>query len=241
MTDFARIDFYTDDTIIDDPYPYFDWLREQGPITRLPNHKAWAVTGFEEAVSIARDTQHFSMANAVIGAGFELPFPVEGDDIADLVEANREHIPFANQIVTLEGTDHARLRSLLTPLFTPSKLKAQEPGLRAISNRLIDEFVGTGKVELVKGYGGPFATLVIADLLGIPEQDQPFFREIFATATVGDIHSSQEENAVNPLMLMVGKIYEYLADRRANPRGDVLSQLPPRPSPTASCRRWSSW
>lgn len=190
MSDFAKIDFYTDATIIDDPYPYFDWLRERGPISRLPNHKAWAVTGFEEAVAIAKDSHHFSMANAIIGAGFELPFAVEGDDIADLVEAQRPHIPFANQIVTLDGADHTRLRSLLTPLFTPSRLKAQEQRIRAISHRLIDEFADDGNVELVKGYGGPFGTLVIADLLGIPDEDYGFFRDIFANATVGDVNAT---------------------------------------------------
>ena len=225
MNSFDEVDYYTDAAIIDDPYPYFDYLRATGPVQRLKARNVVAVTGYEEAVKVSLDTEHFSAVNAVIGSNFELPFEVEGDDIADKIERYREHIPFATQVVTLDGAEHARLRALLTPLFTPARLKAKAAGFRAVSDQLIDEFVDTGKIELVKGYGGPFATLIITELLGIPEEDRPLFREYLKGATVGDVNATPEQNAINPLLLMAGKIGEYLLDRRQNPRSDVLSEL----------------
>lgn len=224
MNNFDEVDYYTDASIIDDPYPYFDYLRGTGPVQRLKARNV-AVTGYEEAVKISLDTEHFSAVNAVIGTNFEFPFPVEGDDIADKIEEFRQQIPFATQIVALDGAEHARLRALLTPLFTPARLKAKEAGFRAVSDQLIDEFIETGKVELVKGYGGPFATLIITELLGIPEEDRPLFREYLKDTTVGDVNASQTQNAIDPLLQMAGKIGEYLVDRRQNPRGDVLSEL----------------
>ena len=225
MADYDALDFYTDTTIIDDPYPYFAWLREQGPVHRLKSRDVVAITGFDEAVAVSRDTHHFSGVNAVIGCNFELPFDVEGDDIADQVAAHRDAVPFSDQIATLDGEEHQRLRSLLTPLFTPSKMKSIEPRLREISDQIIDEFIGKGEVELVSEYGGAFATLVIAELLGVPEEDRVFFREQIGNPIVGGVELSQEQNAFNPLMLIAGRIGQRLAERRAQSRDDVLGVL----------------
>lgn len=225
MADYDALDFYTDTTIIDDPYPYFAWLREQGPVHRLKSRDVVAITGFDEAVAVSRDTHHFSGVNAVIGCNFELPFDVEGDDIADQVAAHREAVPFSDQIATLDGEEHQRLRSLLTPLFTPSKMKSIEPRLREISDQIIDEFIEKGEVELVSEYGGAFATLVIAELLGVPEEDRVFFREQIGNPIVGGVELSQEQNAFNPLMLIAGRIGQRLAERRAQSRDDVLGVL----------------
>lgn len=225
MADYEAVDFYTDTSIIEDPYPYFAWLREQGPVHRLKSRDVVAITGFEEALAVSRDTHHFSGVNAVIGVNFELPFEVEGDDIADQVAAHRDAVPFSDQIATLDGEEHQRLRSLLTPLFTPTKLKAIEARLREISDQIIDEFVEKGEVELVRDYGGVFATLVIAELLGLPEEDRLLFREQLGNPIVGGVELSQEENAFNPLMLIAGRIGQRLAERRAEPRDDVLGVL----------------
>lgn len=225
MADYEALDFYTDPTIIDEPYDYFDWLREQGPVHRLKSRDVVAVTGFDEALAVSRDTQHFSTVNAVIGANFELPFTVVGDDIADLVAAHRSAVPFSDQIATLDGEEHARMRSLLTPLFTPAKLRSIEPRLREISDQIIDEFIGRGEVELVREYGGAYATLVITELLGLPDEDRLYFRQQLGNPVVGGVELSQEENAFNPLMLIAGRIGQRLAERRAEPRDDVLGVL----------------
>ncbi len=225
MTNYEAIDFYSDTSIIQDPYPYFDWLRAQGPVHRLKSRDVVAITGFDEVIAVSRDTRHFSGVNAVIGANFELPFEVKGDDIADELAAHRDGLPFADLIPTLDGNEHAKLRSLLTPLFTPSKLKNIEPRLREISDRIIDEFIERSEVELVREYGNAFATLVIAELLGIPEEDHAFFRTQLAGSVVGGVELSQEQNAYNPLVRIAGRIGELIAERRQTPRNDVLGVL----------------
>ena len=46
MTDFATADFFTDTSLIENPFPYFEYLRSQGPIARLPHRNVLAVTGY---------------------------------------------------------------------------------------------------------------------------------------------------------------------------------------------------
>jgi cytochrome P450 len=65
--DFATLDYYTEPRLINDPNPYFENLRTQGPVARLPQHNVVAVTGYEEAVQVYTDLDTFSSVNAVTG------------------------------------------------------------------------------------------------------------------------------------------------------------------------------
>jgi len=214
MAGFAEADFYTDKSLVDDPHAYFDFLRDQGRVTQLPLRGVMAITGYEEAVQVALDTEHFSSVNAVTGPIPGLPFAPHGDDIDDAVKAARSKMPFSDQIVTEDGARHAALRSIIATLFTPSRLKALEPRLVATADALIDEFVADGQVDLVRDYGGPYATLVIADLLGIPEDGRARFRDLLQGAIPAEIGASMEDLATNPLAKIGKDIFKYLAKRR---------------------------
>lgn len=65
MTHYDRVDFFTDKSLIDDPY--FEYLRSKGPVARLPHRNVVAVTGFEEALAIISDTRNFSSVIATHG------------------------------------------------------------------------------------------------------------------------------------------------------------------------------
>lgn len=214
MLDYENADFYTDTSLVEDPHAYFDFLRSKGPVTRLPNRNAVAVTGYEETIQVMLDTEHFSSINAVTGAMTQLPFEPEGDDITEQLEAMRSKIAFADQVVTEQGTRHADLRSILSALFTPSRLKALEPKLRETADSLIDEFIADGKVDLPTQFGGPYATLVIADLLGIPEDGRRRFRKLLEGTIPAQMDASPEDIAKNPLVELGKDIFKYITKRR---------------------------
>ncbi|MDE2302766.1 MAG: cytochrome P450 [Sphingomonadales bacterium] len=240
MIDYATADFYSDRDLVEDPHSYFDFLRSQGPVTRLPQRNVVAVTGYDETVQVMLDTEHFSSINAVTGPIPGLPFEVKGDDITEELEAARAKIAFADQVVTESGARHLNLRSILSTLFTPTRLKALEPSLKATADSLIEEWAGDGHVELVGQYAGPYATLVIADLLGVPEDGRRKFRDMLSGAVPAEMGASPEEMMKNPLV-GVGKIlFGYIARRRARnhpvarfvqklvgitPRQDILTEL----------------
>ncbi len=215
MTHYETADFYTDVSLVDDPHAYFKYLRDQGPVTRLPHRNVVAISGYEEAIHVMNDTEHFSSVNAVNGPLLDLPFKVEGDDIADALETGRPKMPFSDTIVSVDGTRHSNLRSIIARLFTPSRLKALQPQLLATANGLIDEFHGSGRVNLVAQYGGPFATLVISDLLGIPAKGRAKFREILMKPSGLEIGASKETMMKNPLVDIGKIIFAYVAKRRA--------------------------
>ena len=78
MSNFDSIDFFTDQSLVPDPHPYFDYLRSQNPVLRLPHYNVVAVTGWEEANAVYKDPETFSNIVALGGPFPPLPFDVEG-------------------------------------------------------------------------------------------------------------------------------------------------------------------
>jgi cytochrome P450 len=211
---FDGIDFFTDSSLADDPYPYFEYLRSKGPVCRLPDRNAVAVTGHEEALTVFGDPATFSAVNSANGPIPKLPFDPEGDDIREQVERFRPQMYMAGQIITQDGFRHSMMRSLLMQLFMPNRLKALEQYLEELSDELIATFSRIGRCELMQSYATPYATLVIADLLGVPEEDRRLFRD-------RPPNISGDER----LQLLATYFHDYISDRRRNPRNDIMSHF----------------
>jgi cytochrome P450 len=225
MADYADTDFFMDLSLVDDPYPYFDWLRSQSPVLRLPAHETVAVTGFEEALTVVRDHENFSSVNAVTGPLPPIPFVPESDDIGPQIEAHRSAMPFGEDVLTLDPPRHTPLRSLMMRLFTPRRLKEMEASITLLADRLIDEMEARGSCELVNDYAKPFATLAIADLLGVPEADREQFRAILAVSESPSTVGTANASVTNPMDFRRDKFIVYVEDRRHAPQGDILSEL----------------
>jgi len=227
---YEKADWYSDVALVDDPHAYFDYLRAQGPVVRLPYRNAVAVTGYEETVQLMLDTEHFSEINAVTGGLVELPFTPEGDDISAALEAARKQIDFADQIVAETGGRHADLRSILSRLFTPSRLKQLQPQLLATAEGLIDEFHADGKVDIVRQYGGPYGALVISDLLGLSAKSRARFRAALEGSLPVPMDATKEDMMKNPLVPSAGH------PRRSGPR-DLSRRFEAQPRrPHRPCR-----
>ena len=57
-TDYAAIDFFRGNELVEDPYPYFDWLRGQCPVQRESQYGVYMVTGYEEACAVYDGHRH---------------------------------------------------------------------------------------------------------------------------------------------------------------------------------------
>ncbi|GFG74604.1 cytochrome P450 [Mycobacterium botniense] len=227
MSNFDTVDFFTDASLIPDPHPYFDYLRSKNPVLQLPHYGVFAVTGYEEATAVYKDTDTFSNCVALGGPFPPLPFQPHGDDISAQIEAHRDQFPMFEHMVTMDPPDHTRARSLLSRLLTPSRLKENEDFMWRLADRQLEEFLDNGECEFISEYSKPFATLVIADLLGVPEDDHKQFRTVLGAdrpgARVGALN--HESVGVNPLEWLDDKFCSYIEDRRRTPRDDVLTAL----------------
>lgn len=233
--DFDEIDFFTDDSIVADPYPYFDHLREQCPVLREPHHGVIAVSGYEEAVEVYRDPDLFSSCNAVTGPMPGLPVEAEGDDIDALIAEHRHVLPMHEHMITMDPPDHTRQRQLMMRLITPKRLRENEDFMWRLADRQLDEFVAEGACDFISSYSQPFALSVIADLLGVPEDDHRMFMKRLGLQNPGALKADDEDWAdLNPLEFLEGWFTSYIEDRRRSPQDDVLGDLAAATHPDGS-------
>lgn len=226
--DFDTVDYFTDQSLIPDPHPYFDHLRSKCPITLEPNYGVLAITGYEEAGVVLKDTDTFSSCIAVAGPFPPLPFTPEGADITEQITAHRPQMPMFEHMVTMDPPDHTNARSLLNRLLTPRRLKENEDFMWRLADEVLDDFVANGRCEFLTAYAKPFSLLVIADMLGVPEEDHDEFRTVLGAPRPGaNVGSLDHSDLVvsNPLAWLDEKFIAYLEDRRSNPRDDVLTAL----------------
>jgi cytochrome P450 len=226
-TDYGSIDFFRSDDLLADPYPYFDWLRGQGASHREAHHGVFMVTGYDAACAVYADADTFSSCNSVTGPFPGFPVPLEGrDDVRELIEKHRHELPFSDQILTMDPPQHRDHRHLLMRQLTPKRLKENEEFVWRAADRQIDEFIARGECELIADYANPFTLYVIADLLGVPEDEHAEFREALARRPRTDaVGSTTESMSHNPLAWLYDRFSRYIEDRRREPRDDVLTAL----------------
>jgi len=143
----------------DEAIAAFEAARDQHWLCRLP--LGYAVTRYEDAVSILRE-RRFHSALSVLPA-------MAGIDDPDITSRQ------GRSILGMEGEDHARLRRLAAPAFTPKSADRLRPFMRQVINDLVDEVADRGSCELVGDVCEPYPIPIICKLLGAPKEDWKLF------------------------------------------------------------------
>jgi cytochrome P450 len=121
-----------------------------------------------------------------------------------------------------EAADHARMRALLQPHFSPRHLRSLEPRVEALTTDLLDELAEQGPpADLHARLAQPLPILVICELLGVPYTDRDQFRTWAEDAGNVRDHARSERG--------LAELFRYgstLVERkRTHPRDDVMSRL----------------
>ncbi len=212
------LDFFTDKSLVNDPYPYYDALRTC-PVRREPKFGVVMVSGYDELAAVLRDDREdFSLCNVVSGPWPGIPLEGERDDISDLIEQHRDTLPLSDYFASFDPPKHTAHRSLLGRLLTPKRLRENEAFLWRLADKQLDRFVERGACEFIGDYGFPFTMIAIADLLGVPECDHDRFGHEPEFMGLG-------EGERNNIGVRDEWFVEYVEERRRNPRDDVLTQL----------------
>jgi cytochrome P450 len=234
MSNYETVDFFMDESLIEDPYPYFEYLRSKCPVVATPHYGVVAVSGYDEATEVYRNLETFSSCISVIGPFAQFPEPLVGDDVSAIIDRHRDQLPMNEHMVTMDPPMHTMQRALVMRLLTPKRLKENEAFMWRAADRQLDEFLTDGHCEFISAYAQPFAMLAVADVLGVPEEDHPAFRKIFGlSAPPGGIGAAHDVSGVdvddpaslNALSSLDDWFAAYIEDRRSEPRHDVLTDL----------------
>lgn len=223
MTKMDQVDFFHDLELANDPYPWYEHLRAKGPAVPLARDVV-AVVGYDEGLAIFRDEERYSAIDAVGGPFPPLPFTPDPSDMTTQIEEYRAQMAFGGIIMTEDPPQHNKSRALLMGMITPKRLKENEEFMWRLADQQMDKFIDSGRVEFLSEYGQPFATSTIADLLGVPPEDHYKFAEL-SMGTPAVIGKEMQDAEVDPFIRVGMHFAGYIAERRENPKNDILTEF----------------
>jgi cytochrome P450 len=130
-------------------------------------------------------------------------------------------------ILVKEGSDHRRLRKAATPAFSGRTIQRLEGDFMKLADKMIDGFIDRGRCEFMHDFANPYAAGVRTLLLGLPESVGPrIFRLASEMGLALGVTFKQE---IDRIEKATEELYAYcdeiIAERRANPSDDFMSQL----------------
>jgi cytochrome P450 len=126
-------------------------------------------------------------------------------------------------ILAMEGKKHWDHRNLVSAAFKSKSLLRWEPEVvRPVVNALIDEFIDAGQADLVRDFTLEFPTRVISKLLGLPEEDLPWFRKRAVELISYHVkyHRAFEASAA-----LKDYFLQQIEQRRSRPTDDIIGDL----------------
>ena len=198
------------------PNEQFRLLRAEAPVYWHPHPEAggfWAVTRYDDIKAISRDWQTYSTE---LGSTF----------IRDFDEAAMELVRMT--LLNMDPPKHTRYRKLVSAGFTPRIIRGLFEGIETAVKQIVDQVAESdGRVDFVETVAVPLPLQIICDMIGVPAEDRMRIFD-WSNRLVGgqdpDFSPSEEDQ-----MVAQTEIYAYCeaiaADRRANPRDDIMSTL----------------
>jgi len=203
-----------------DPYPALAAAREAAPAFYSPDLRHWVVTRHHDIRHIFRNPAGFSAVNA--NAPLRPPCPRAAQALAD---GGFGAVP---TLANVDPPAHTRVRRLANAAFTPRRVAAMEPFIRALAVRFCTERLRDGRADLVRDLAWELPVLVLFRILGVPDADVPRVKDgswsrilfIYGRA------SEAEQVAAAEGMAAFWRYAEGLvAARQAHPQEDFTSDL----------------
>jgi cytochrome P450 len=193
----------------EDPFPSYERLRDEAPVWRSPEHGFFAISRHADVLEALRDTELFSNRHGmVLESGFE--------ENADRVFS----------LLAMDPPRHDRVRALVSRGFTPRRMAALEPYVRALANARIDEFASSGRCDFIGDYAAQIPMNVISEMLGVPESDREPLRALADQVLHREEGSAEVPAAALGASAEMGAYFaDWVSDSRRRDRDDLAGTI----------------
>ena len=184
-----------------DPDPTYAWLRDHAPAYRDETNGIWAVSRYQDVLDCEKNTALYSSAHG-----------------------SRPNLEDSTSMINMDDPAHQRQRHLVARQFTPRAVKAIEDRVRSVVTTLIDNVCENGCCDVVHDLAAPLPAIIIAEKLGFPAEMWP--RVVYwseTTMLTGGGPRYLGVAAMKAVGDFVGAAIEVIAERRSQPRNDLIS------------------
>jgi len=207
---------------LDDPYPFYARAQREMPVFFSSKLGIWVVTRLADMKKVLRDWRTFSSANTL------RPLQPLSMDVLPILFGGYPLVPV---FLVMDGEQHTRQRQPFAAGFGPDRLEAVRPYLTQQAAALADDLAaGEAPADFMARYANPMAISVICHMMGYAPGDHHALGEDSrkaATLAMGYLFISDDEQieAAESWVRSQQLIGEYVAERRAAPRDDLISEV----------------
>ena len=217
--DSAKLNF-ADPQVMECPYPLYKKLRNEAPAYFVEEAGFWIISRYDDCLAAVKNPKVFSSM-----MGFR-PGAVPEEVTRIFNEEGFGALP--DTLVSNDPPSHTRYRKLVDRTFTAGRVRQMEDYMGEVVTQLIDDFIGHGRLKVMHDFAIPVPMYVIADQLGVPRSDRDKFKQWSdaAVAPLGLLISDERKIECAKLAVEMHHYFaKVFADRRENPRDDIISDL----------------
>ena len=211
------------DEILQDPYPTYARLHEEGPLHYLDVGSKWAVWSIishAECSSIAKDPRLSAKRAQQLLALLPISRQPEFTELARMLSL---------WMIFMDPPEHTRLRKLLNKGFSPAAIEGLRPQVEAVVDRMLAPLKRGSEVELMREFANAMPVRIISELLGVPQEMNDTFiswsRAIAVFRGSPDRTVEQARAAQDALIALTDFFRKTVAERRRNKGNDLISLL----------------
>ena len=206
-----------------DPYPLYDQVRREDPVHWNDSDQRWYITRYEDLISILRDQRVSSMRNREVNR--VLPKELQ-QKIKPLTDA------MASWMLHSDPPAHTRMRGLVNKAFTPRMIENMRERIQTRVDAILDKVQQNSRMDIIADLAVPLPGIVISDMLGVPEEDQPKFKKWSDDIASRNVYSESDDDIADGFLLAQQSFFELseyfrdiVKDLRKNPNDNLLSAM----------------
>lgn len=210
-----------DPAFFNDPYPAYRRIRAATPAFFWEQYGFWCFAGHAQVSSLLRD-RRFGRQILHLTSRQKLGWTEPPEHLQPFYAVER------HSLLELEPPEHTRLRNLINRAFVSRHVERLAPRIARLANELIDRFEARGEIDLLEHFATPIPVIVIAELLGVPDEMWPrlldWSHRMVAMYQFG-VTRAVEDSAVAATQEFVAFLRGYVEGRRNARSDDLISQL----------------
>ena len=206
-----------------DPYAVHRRLRAEDPVHWCEPWNCWIISRYDDVTAgLRQDGRRFSVVGQF------------GSYLNALPEAERPRFEplkqhFSIGLLHSDPPDHTRLRGLINQAFTPRVVERMRGRIEATVNALLDAVEGDGGMDVIQDFAFHLPAIITAEVVGMPPEDRHQFKawsdDIASFSASNRMTVEVAERAQRSVLAVRGYLQEIAAQRRKQPRDDLISRL----------------
>jgi cytochrome P450 len=198
-------------------YDWYRQMRETRPVFFDPEMQVWHLFRYKDVTGVLSDHTTFS-----------------SDESSFLPPEYRNATPISSSLLRMDPPRHRKYRNLVSQAFTPRMVAHMESRIQTITNRLLDQVMARGEIDVIRDLAYPLPVTVIAELLGIPTERLAEFKQ-WSDALVSEDEGTTEEarqavmravmQATDSMTTYFTQLFEERRRSSAQPQNDLVSAL----------------